>query len=118
MKEINSGLPILDVLQKCNVVDGDKVVILASDWTISAIGSRMERQVLAHWESQFVVWTQFLELADCNKEYETNMNFGKYCLDYESGLNCFQRHIKKHNIKLYDCVEVNLHYRRNDLKID
>ena len=115
--KIDSGLPVLDVLQKTNVVDGDKVVILASDYTISAIGSRMERQVLAEWDNEFVVWTQFLELADCNGQYETSMNCGKYARDYESGLKCFQRHIKKHNIKLYDCVEVNLHYRRK-LKIE
>ena len=92
--KIDSGLPVLDVLQKTNVVDGDKVVILASDYTISAIGSRMERQVLAEWDNEFVVWTQFLELADCNGQYETSMNCGKYARDYESGLKCFQRHQK------------------------
>ena len=118
MDKIDSSLPVLHILQEANVVDGDKVVILASDWTISAIGSRMERQVLSHWESQFVVWTQFLELAEGDNQYETSMNFGKYCLDYESGLKCFQKHIKKHDIKLYDCVEVNVNYRTNTLEID
>tara|TARA_R100000781_G_scaffold47284_2_gene31784 strand:+ start:8268 stop:8717 length:450 start_codon:yes stop_codon:yes gene_type:complete len=119
MKKIDSGLPVLDVLQKCNVVDGEKIVILASDWTISAIGSRMKREVLAEYLDEFVVWTQYLQFdRNADEDYKTYMDSGKYSRDYESGLKCFQRHIKNYDIKLYDCVEVNLSYRRNDLKID
>ena len=119
MKTINRSLPVLHILQEANVVDGDKVVILASDWTISAIGSRMKREVLAEYQDEFVVWTQYLQFdKNADEDYTTSMNCGKYSRDYESGLKCFQRHIKDYDIKLYDCVEVNLHYRRNTLKID
>ena len=84
MDKIDSSLPVLHILQEANVVDGDKVVILASDWTISAIGSRMKREVLAEYQDEFVVWTQYLQFdKNADEDYTTSMNCGKYCRTYE-----------------------------------
>jgi hypothetical protein len=103
-------LHILEVLQQCNasIVNGKIAkVLVASDWTMSAIGTRMERQVLCQWQSQYVTWTQFLEFPSevGDNQYHSIMNCGGYNRTYEDGLDCFKRSIKKSGIKFHDCVE-------------
>ncbi len=104
---MSAELPILEVLQHCNDSNGGKRVLIASDWTISAIGTRMERQVLCQWQSQYVTWTQFLEFPSefSDNQYSSVMNCGTYVLTYEDGLACFKRSIKKRGIKFHDCVK-------------
>ncbi len=105
---MSAELPITEVLQHCNESDDGKKVLIASDWTISAIGTRMERQVLCEWQTQYVTWTQFLEFPSewNNNQYHSVMYCGGYNLTYEDGLECFKSGIKKRGIKFNDCVEL------------
>ena len=105
---MSAELPITEVLQHCNESDDGKKVLIASDWTISAIGTRMKREVLCEWQTQYVTWTQFLEFpSEWNSyQYHSVMYCGGYNLTYEDGLKCFKSCIKKRGIKFNDCVEL------------
>ena len=104
---INSAMPIEEVLQCCNDSE-DKKVLIASDWTIPAISTRMERQVLCKWKSQYVTWTQYLELpSDGYKlQYEEVKFSGGYYRTFKEALDCFKMRIAKRGIKINKCTKL------------
>tara|TARA_X000001382_G_scaffold26131_1_gene16599 strand:+ start:12297 stop:12662 length:366 start_codon:yes stop_codon:yes gene_type:complete len=104
---IKSAIPFEEVLQHCNEVEG-KQVLIASDWTISAIGTRMVRQVLCKWESEYVTWEQHLEFPSewTSYQYETNMFSGGYYDTYKKALDCFKIRTAKKGIKFHKCTKL------------
>jgi len=114
---IKSETSIKRVLKKANNIEGKKV-ILASDWTTSAFGSRLERQVICHWKDRqyqpYVTWTQFVEFPDeyNGNNYNVYMTNGGYYETVEEAKKCFEASCElylKHLYKNYNhVVELNI----------